>query len=62
MKGLGGTLPFHRFTNPRRDKSVYFWSGGVSYLLFILSIKYPLLFYTQFGQFWPSRNELQQER
>ena len=35
MKGLGGTSPFHRFTNPRRDKSVYFWSWG-SYLLYNL--------------------------
>ena len=26
------TSPFHRFTNPRRDKSVYFWSWG-TYLL-----------------------------
>ena len=26
------TSPFHWFTNPRRDKSVYFWSWG-SYLL-----------------------------
>ena len=34
MKGLGGTSLFHRFTNPGRDKSVYFWSWG-SYLLFI---------------------------
>ena len=34
MKGLAETSPFHRFTNPRRDKSVYFWSRG-SYLLFI---------------------------
>ena len=33
MKGLGETSPFHRFTNPRRDKSVYFWSWG-TYLLF----------------------------
>ena len=32
MKVLGGTLPFHRFTNPRRDKSVYL--SGHSYLLF----------------------------
>ena len=32
MKRLGETSPFHRFTNPRRDKSVYFWSWG-SYLL-----------------------------
>ena len=28
MMGLGGTSPFHRFTNPRRDKSVYFWPWG----------------------------------
>ena len=34
MKGLGETSPFHRFTNPRRVKSVYFWSWG-SYLLYI---------------------------
>ena len=34
MKGQGSTEPFHRFTNPRCDKSVYFWSWG-SYLLFI---------------------------
>ena len=33
MKGLSETFPFHRFTNPRHDKSVYFWSWG-SYLLF----------------------------
>ena len=38
MKGLGRILPFHRFTNPRRDKSVYFWSWG-SYL-FMSDIKY----------------------
>ena len=31
MKGLGGTSPFHLFTNPRCDKSV--WSWG-SYLLY----------------------------
>ena len=35
MKGLGENSPFHRFTNPRRDKSVYIWSWG-SYLLFIM--------------------------
>ena len=35
MKGLSGTSPFHRFTNPRRDKSVYFLSWG-SYLLNIV--------------------------
>ena len=34
MKGLCETSPFHWFTNPRRDKSVYFWSWG-SYLLYI---------------------------
>ena len=34
MKEIGGTSPFHQFTNPRRDKSVYFWSWG-SYLLFM---------------------------
>ena len=34
MKGLSGTSPFRRFSNPRRDKSVYFWSWG-SYLLFL---------------------------
>ena len=34
MKGLGETSPFHRFTNPRRDKSVYFWSRD-SYLLYM---------------------------
>ena len=28
MKGLGEISPFHRFTNPRRDKSVCFWSVG----------------------------------
>ena len=33
MKGLGETSPFHRFTNPQREKSVYFWSWG-TYLLF----------------------------
>ena len=31
MKGLGGTSPFHRFTNPRRDNSVYFWSWGIQF-------------------------------
>ena len=36
MKGLDETSLFHRFTNPRRDKSVYFWSWG-SYLLHIAS-------------------------
>ena len=30
---LSETLPFHRFTNHRRNKSVYFWSWG-SYLLY----------------------------
>ena len=34
MKGLGETLSFHWLPNPRRDKSVYFWSWG-SYLLYI---------------------------
>ena len=34
MKGLGKTSPFHRYTNPRLDKSVYFWPLG-SYLLLI---------------------------
>ena len=34
MKGLGRTSPFHQFTNPQCDKSVYFWSWS-SYLLFI---------------------------
>ena len=33
-KSLGETSTFHRFTNPRRDKSVYFWSCD-SYLLYI---------------------------
>ena len=33
MKRLGETSPFHQFTNPRCDKSVYFWSWG-SYLLY----------------------------
>ena len=28
MKGLDRTSPFHQFTNPRCDKSVYFWSWG----------------------------------
>ena len=37
MKGLGETLLFHRFTNPRPDKSVYFWSWD-SYLLFIACV------------------------
>ena len=32
MKGFGKTSPFHPFTNPQHDKSVYFWSWG-SYLL-----------------------------
>ena len=32
MKGLGESSPFHLFTNPRPDKSVYFWSWG-TYLL-----------------------------
>ena len=35
MKGLGETSPFYWFTNPRRNKSVYFWSWG-SYLRCIL--------------------------
>ena len=33
MIGLGETSPFHRFTNTRRDKSVYFWSWGTYSLL-----------------------------
>ena len=44
MKGLGETSPFHRFTNPRRDKSGYFWSCG-TYLLFkrhCVQMNYPL--------------------
>ena len=39
MKELGGTSltsPFHRFTNPQSDKSVYFWSWD-SYLLFTVT-------------------------
>ena len=28
LKGIGETSTFHRFTNPRRDKSVYFQSLG----------------------------------
>ena len=36
MKGLGETSPFHRFTNPRRDKSVYVWSWGTYLLCMIL--------------------------
>ena len=34
MKGLGETSPFHRFTNPQRDKSVYFlsWSSNLLYI------------------------------
>ena len=36
-KDLGITSTFHRFTNPRRDKSVYFWSW-CEYLLFIATI------------------------
>ena len=35
MKGLSEISPFHRFTNSRCDKSVYFWSWG-SYLIFLL--------------------------
>ena len=31
-KSLGETSTFHCFTNPRRDKSVYFWSWD-TYLL-----------------------------
>ena len=34
FKSLGETSTFHRFTNPRRDKSVYFQSWD-TYLLFI---------------------------
>ena len=34
MKRLGETSPFHWFTNPRRDKSVYFQSW-CTYLLFM---------------------------
>ena len=34
MKGLNRTSPFHQFTNPRRDKSVYFWSWGSHLLQF----------------------------
>ena len=30
---MKGTAPFHRFTNPRRDKSVYVWLWD-SYLLY----------------------------
>ena len=32
-KGLSKTSTFHRFTNPQRNKSIYFWSWG-SYLLY----------------------------
>ena len=35
MKGHSKTSPFHRFTHPRRDISVYFWSWD-SYLLFMM--------------------------
>ena len=53
MKGLGETSPFHLFTNPRRDKSVYFWSWG-SYLL-----RSELrLFLTILGLISPSENGL----
>ena len=38
MKGLGETSLFNRFANPRRDKSVYFWSWG-SYLLYTKQCK-----------------------
>ena len=38
MKGLSETSPFHRFANPRRDKSVYCWSLG-SYLLYTKQCK-----------------------
>ena len=34
MKGLGETAPFHRFTNPRRDKLVYFWSWGSYFTMY----------------------------
>ena len=43
-KGLGKTSTFHRFTNPRRDKSVYIWSWG-TYLLYteyIVNMQKPL--------------------
>ena len=39
MKELGEISLFHRFTNPRPDKSVYFWSWG-SYFLFILAQRF----------------------
>ena len=38
MKGLGGTSPFHRFTNPRRDKSVYVWTWGSLFTKYSLKI------------------------
>ena len=34
-KGFGKTSTFHRFTNPRRDKSIYFWSLG-THLLYLV--------------------------
>ena len=37
MKGLGETSPFHRFTNPQRDNSVYLWSW-CSYLLYMITL------------------------
>ena len=41
-KSLGETSTFHRFTNPRRDKSVYFWSWD-TYLQYIWSLVYYVL-------------------
>ena len=55
MKGLGGTSPFHRFTNPRRGKSVYSWSWG-SYLQYVWSTfsSGPLAFLSSGEQVAPS--------
>ena len=36
----GGTSPFHRFTNHRRDKSVYFGNGVVIYFSYLLFTNY----------------------
>ena len=52
MKGLGETSLFHRFTNPRREKSVYFWSWG-SYLLCTSTYCVRPIFEEVLGS-WPS--------
>ena len=39
MKGLGETSPFLRFTNPRRDKSVYFLAMGYLFTIYYIPVK-----------------------